>query len=262
MLRSVVMRENGYKVVFPLICMGFAGIDRGDYPGDDNMDWLKANTNLVWTGFYLPSPCHGTSNWIGQSTNDTTKTIYQYLLDSGWGLPALYVGQQDPSITRCPANAHDLTDDRGAADAQDAASQASSAGFPNGSVIYLDVEQGGLLTAANLGYVTAWITSLPSTPFNPGVYCSYLQTADQIKQAVNAIDSSLNVKFWVWHLYGAPGTCPTISNNTYPSDDPPGSGVSYASVWQVAQCCTIQVAGSSFTPIDFDTADSANPSAP
>ena len=31
----------------------FAGFDRSDYPGKAAMDWLKANTNLKWTGFYL-----------------------------------------------------------------------------------------------------------------------------------------------------------------------------------------------------------------
>jgi hypothetical protein len=245
--------------------MGFAGIDRSDYPGDDTMDWLKANTNLVWTGFYLPSPCHPTSTWIGQSTNDATKTIYQYLVDGGWGLAALFLGQQDVNYARC--SQHNLSGAAATADASMAVQQATSAGFPSGSVIFLDIEQGGIVGTTDpnncLGYITAWINNIAQDgTFHPGVYCSHSQTADQISQAVNAINPSLNVKFWVWNLANPAGTCPAISNNTYPSDDPTGSGISYASVWQQAQCCTIQVGGSSLNPVDFDSADSANPSAP
>jgi hypothetical protein len=187
------------------------------------------------------------------------------LVDSGWGLAAIFVGQQDVNFTRC--SQHNLSDDVGAADASNAVQQATSAGFPSGSVIFLDVEQGGRVGTTDpnncLGYITAWINNIDQDgTFRPGVYCSYSQTADQIRQAVNTMNPNLNVKFWVWHLAGPPGTCPAISNNTYPSHDPTSSGISYASVWQVAQCCTIQVAGSSSNPVDFDTADSTNPSAP
>ena len=32
---------------------GQAGFDRSEYPGDAEMKWLKANTNLKWCGYYL-----------------------------------------------------------------------------------------------------------------------------------------------------------------------------------------------------------------
>ena len=37
--------------------MPFAGFDCLAYPGDDMMEWLKANTNFSFVGFYLaPAP--------------------------------------------------------------------------------------------------------------------------------------------------------------------------------------------------------------
>ena len=31
----------------------FAGFDSSAYPGDVIMKWLRANTNLVWCGYYF-----------------------------------------------------------------------------------------------------------------------------------------------------------------------------------------------------------------
>ena len=65
---------------------GFAGFDRSDYPGDQVMSWLKANTNLVWCGYYLgPSPSHAGTTWM---------TRRAALAAAGWGVAPIYVGQQ------------------------------------------------------------------------------------------------------------------------------------------------------------------------
>ena len=46
---------------------GHAGFDRSEYPKDGVMDWLKANTNLVWCGYYLgPTPSHSGTSWMGK----------------------------------------------------------------------------------------------------------------------------------------------------------------------------------------------------
>jgi len=60
---------------------GFAGFDRSDYPGDQVMKWLKANTNLVWCGYYLgPSPSHAGTTWM---------TRRPALAAAGWGIASL-----------------------------------------------------------------------------------------------------------------------------------------------------------------------------
>lgn len=224
--------------------MGNAGLDIRDYPGDNIMQWLINNTNLEWTGFYLaPSPCQGNTSWMNK---------YNVLKNFGWGFAPLYVGQQDPATTSCPSSAHVLTQAQGITDAIEAANLATQAGFPSGSVIYLDVEQGGLLSQSFMSYITAWIDELSNNQsYVPGIYCSYKQTADQI----NAIRS--NLIFWVYRL--GIYTCPNSSTNTYPDPDPSNSGISYASAWQLIQECDID-AGGTIIRVDLDSASSNDPS--
>ena len=65
---------------------GYAGMDRCDYPGSKPMSWLKKNTNLVWSGFYLgKSPSHCGTSWMKARAE---------LVEQGWGLAPIYVGQQ------------------------------------------------------------------------------------------------------------------------------------------------------------------------
>src|SRR5258706_6791871 len=64
---------------------GFSGLDRSAFPGQQEMDWLRANTNLVWCGYYLaPAPSHSATSWMGKR---------QMLRSSGWGIVPIYVGQ-------------------------------------------------------------------------------------------------------------------------------------------------------------------------
>jgi hypothetical protein len=46
---------------------GVAGFDRAAFPGETEMDWLKANTNFQWCGYYLGGPSfRGPSTWLGK----------------------------------------------------------------------------------------------------------------------------------------------------------------------------------------------------
>ena len=65
---------------------GHAGFDRSDYPGDAVMAWLKANTNLVWCGYYFGvAPSHSGTSWMGKRA---------HLVGAGWGIAPIYVGEQ------------------------------------------------------------------------------------------------------------------------------------------------------------------------
>lgn len=65
---------------------GHAGFDRSDYPGDAVMAWLKANSNLVWCGYYFGvAPSHSGTSWMGKRAQ---------LVAAGWGIAPLYVGEQ------------------------------------------------------------------------------------------------------------------------------------------------------------------------
>jgi hypothetical protein len=61
------------------------GFDTNVYPGDDAMSAWKRSATYEWVGYYLPAPCHKDDSWSGRR---------QHLLDNGWGLAVIYVGQQ------------------------------------------------------------------------------------------------------------------------------------------------------------------------
>src|SRR5438046_100579 len=116
---------------------GLAGMDRARFPGSPAMQNLLNATNIVWTGYYLtPAP----SQWhhLGWMGNRAT------LVNMGWGLAPIYVGQQDPAVG--PGNSNILTTARGTIDAQDAINLMTQEGFPAGSVVYLDIEMGGQIS--------------------------------------------------------------------------------------------------------------------
>ena len=61
------------------------GFDTNVYPGDAAMNAWKRSGAYEWVGYYLPAPCHKDDSWSGRR---------QHLIDNGWGLAVIYVGQQ------------------------------------------------------------------------------------------------------------------------------------------------------------------------
>jgi hypothetical protein len=64
---------------------GHLGFDTGIYPGDETMRVWRATAPYKWVGYYLPAPCHQEDSWAGKRAQ---------LIDMGWGLAVIYVGQQ------------------------------------------------------------------------------------------------------------------------------------------------------------------------
>src|ERR1700753_3783870 len=144
---------------------GFAGFDRADYPGDAVMSWLKNNTNLVWCGYYLaPAPSHGNTSWM---------TNRAKLVAAGWGISPVFVGQQ---VTG--PGSHNSSASAGVTDGESAAAMMKSEGFPAGSFVYLDLENGPPLTQLQKDYVANWCDAVTAGGYGPGVYCSHLLALD------------------------------------------------------------------------------------
>jgi hypothetical protein len=62
------------------------GFDTYSYPGDEVMKaWLASDVPYEWVGYYLPAPCHKGDTWVGKR---------ERLVDMGWGMAVIYVGQQ------------------------------------------------------------------------------------------------------------------------------------------------------------------------
>lgn len=178
----------------------------------------------------------------------------------GWGFLILYVGRQ--------VGWSGLTYAQGQADATNAASLAQQAGFPNLATIFLDVETGGTLPADMISYIQGWVSEIDNnTAYWAGAYCSFYETAAQIKQAVG----SDQITFWCWNI-----NCPPSPGCTLPSSppNPTSFGYSGASAWQYAQSSPApkdgcsgysgtncpQTFGGYPLDVDLDTANSQNPS--
>lgn len=72
------------------------GFDTNIYPGDKAMDAWKQSGEYEWVGYYLKAPCHSDNSWSGTR---------ERLVNQGWGLAVIYVGQQTWGKNVSQANA-------------------------------------------------------------------------------------------------------------------------------------------------------------
>jgi hypothetical protein len=147
------------------------GFDTFVYPGEEPLRTWKAAGKYEWVGYYLPAPCHKDQSWMGK--RDTIEKM-------GWGVAVIYVGQQTwgkmPKATakvagaeRCSATL--VNGARGAVDGDDAVATAAAEGFPNGTVIFLDIERMDRVPKAMRDYYIAWtVRVLEDGRFRPGYY--------------------------------------------------------------------------------------------
>jgi hypothetical protein len=211
---------------------GFAGFDISIYPGDAAMQaWTHPSSPYYWTGYYLPAPCHRDPSWSGK---------YRTLQAMGWGVAAIYVGQQDwtqipsSSTGAAPSRATEqmatcsaslLSADQANAEATDAISRMQADGFPAGSVIFLDVEFVRAVTPALLDYYRAWIAAVVRDGhYRAGVYAAKSNAGALYAAAVDAAHSAGSTEiptFWI------------TSGTGFTTASPPSAvGLDYAALWQ------------------------------
>jgi len=244
----------------------FLGFDRNDYPGDANLAALRKT--FSFTGYWLNNPPDARSNsWVGKR-----KAVEA----AGLGFAVLFNGRryaQLKPLTRAVQI--------GKSDAIAAVRAAKKEGFPAGTVIFLDQEEGGRLLPEQRAYLHAWVDQISASGFRAGVYCSgirsressgaFVVTADDIRQHAG----DRKITYWVTN-----DACPPSPGCVFPQIPPvpPESGVSFASVWQFAQsprrkdfahdCHNYNPDGNCYPPgvnvaqhlhVDVNTATSADP---
>lgn len=218
---------------------GHAGFDASGYPNDEVMAELKRSTNFEWCGFYLaPAPSHPDAGWM---------TKRALLLTQGWGLAPIFVGQQ----TTGPGS-RVVTATRGTEDGTSAVQLMLHAGFPSGSFVYLDLENGPPFGTAQQGYVGAWVDAVIAAGFSAGVYCSFLFAGAVAKLRPQA-------RIWAFHVRTV--AAHAVAGSSYPTPGPSTSGFSGASIWQHDDSAEILVGGKRLL-VDLDSAAMADPSAP
>lgn len=245
----------------------YLGFDRNIYPGDAAMPILRKN--FAFAGFWISPPPGETSNtWLGKRA---------LLREQGFGFVVLYRGPEERELKTAAKPAI-----KGATDARDSATSAKREGFAPGTIVFLDIEEGGRLSPAYHAYLRAWADGLIQAGFRPGVYCSAMPvneghgvtitTADDIRSN----EAPREFSYWVYNdaCPPAPGCATQLRVPT-----PSSSGASYAAVWQFAQsprrkeltakCATTYARdGNCYAPgdsahswfLDLNAANSADPS--
>ena len=237
----------------------YVGFDTHTYPGTGTMKAWKETPGAPysWVGYYLPSPCHADRSWVGK--RDT-------LVAMGWGLAAVYVGQQtwgktprsltpaQRDVLRKKSNcaADLLSADEGARDANDATAKASGEGFPKGAIVFLDIEHMDKIPSAMRDYYKSWTARmLASGQYMPGFYAheaNAQQIFDDVHAVFQAAGDTTTPRMW---LAGGKG----FDTGRAPQD----VGYAFAAVWQGVIDVARSVADVRL-PIDVNVASWKSPS--
>lgn len=280
------------------------GFDTYQYPGDDVMKAWRQETPYEWVGYYLPAaPCHKGTSWAGKR---------QRLLDMGWGVAVIYVGQQtwdgtpsdyetrykrqtryvtvkkrvaqrykrngkwrtryvtksvrqkrvrsipykvkfDPdkySIDECNRNLPSAA--RGVMEGKDAIASTIGEGFPDGTVIFLDLEYMPHVPQRYRDFYVSWTKEvLADGRFTPGYYVhkSNAETIHQdVKQAFVEAGRTDEPHFWI------------AGGKDFHEDRKPSEiGLDFATAWQGKLDIVERWAGFKL-PIDVNVAAHPSPS--
>jgi len=201
----------------------YLGFDRNNYPGDENLKML--HRTFSYMGYWLGRPPSARVNtWKGKRAKIDA---------AGFGFLVLYNGRPYAQLKSVP-NATRL----GRADAAAAIGSAHREGFPGGTIIFLDQEEGGRMLPEQKAYIYAWVDAVNASGFAAGIYCSGIANQESATvSVVTAEDIRANangrkIAFWV-----ANDTCPPAPGCGFPKrpPSPAESGVRFADVWQFAQ---------------------------
>ena len=249
----------------PHVAPYYLGFDRNDYPGDENLNALRKD--FSYTGYWLNNP-------PGEKTNSWTG--HRAAVESaGFGFLVLFNGRLYAEL-KTVANATR----QGRSDAQAASSAAQREGFPAGTIIFLDQEQGGRMLPEQKAYIYAWVDGVAAAGFRAGIYCSGIAAVDD-GNIITAEDIRKNAGGRTIVYWAIDDTCPPSPGCTFPQrpPSPAQSGVQFAEVWQFAQspwrseiavhCTNYNRDGNCYPPgvkaelelhVDVNTATSPDPS--
>jgi hypothetical protein len=201
----------------------YLGLDLNDYPGDDALPVLRKTFSFIsyWLG--LP-PEEKRSSWLGKRA---------LLQSQGFGFVVLFNGRESRTLQ----NSADARQ-KGTLDAQAAAKLAQQESFAKGTVIFLDVEEGGRLSAPYHEYLQVWYDALSHDGFRAGVYCSGVPVDEGAGVRIttaNDIHAHMGSRAMVYWIFN--DTCPPAPGCAFPSNplSLAQSGFPAAAVWQYAQ---------------------------
>jgi hypothetical protein len=205
------------------LARNYLGFDRNRFPEEETLAALRKT--FSFTGYWLNNPPGETTNtWLGKR---------KLLFEKGFGFLVLFNGRSYKQLT-ASADPSVL----GRQDASSAAEIARREGFPIGTVIYLDLEEGGRLLPEQRAYVHAWIDGVNGSGFRAGVYCSGMPATEASGDAVITAQDlreqagKRQIVFWIYN-----DACPPSPGCAFPKNAPAPSksGIAFAEVWQYTQ---------------------------
>jgi hypothetical protein len=201
----------------------YLGFDRNIYPGDAALPMLRKT--FAFSSYWLsPPPGEKTNTWTGKR---------ELLRSNGFGFLVLYRGPDSRELKTDAA-----AKSKGARDAEDTVASAKGEGFSTGTIVFLDIEEGGRLLDTYHTYLAAWSEGLHHASYRPGVYCSGMPVKEEPRVTITTADdirnhsASRDIAVWAYN-----DACPPSPGCSLPHDapSPAKSGISYATVWQFAQ---------------------------
>jgi hypothetical protein len=204
------------------------GFDSNNYPGDAALPTLRQHFSFA--GYWLTNPPGEHHNsWLGKR---------DALLRNGFGFLVLANGRLDAEIRKAKRTGTTPAA-LGAKDAAAAVAAAQREHFPAPTIIFLDQEEGGRLTADQSAYLLAWIEAVAHSNFLPGVYASgqpvddapgkTITTIQDIREQV-AAQHLHEIAFWVYQ-----DACPPANGCTMQPPSLAASGTPDIAAWQYAQ---------------------------
>jgi Domain of unknown function (DUF1906) len=206
----------------------YIGFDSNDYPGDDALPALRRH--LAFAGYWLTNPPGANQNtWKGKR---------EVLLHAGLGFLVLANGKLEAEIGR--AKKRNISPVAlGEKDAADAVTAARREGFPLHTIIFLDQEEGGRLTADQSAYLLAWTEAVAHSDYLPGVYASGQAVGDGPGKTITTVQNIREqvatrhlheIAMWVYQ-----DACPPSNGCTMQPPLLSLSGTPDVAVWQYAQ---------------------------
>jgi hypothetical protein len=200
----------------------YLGFDVNEYPGDAALPTLQKT--FAFAGYWLNVPPGAkANNWAGKRAQ---------FVKSNFGFLVLFNGRLERELTSAP-HAAELA----AMDGKAAVAAARREGFPSGTIIFLDQEEGGRLLATQMAYVLEWVETVNANGFNAGIYCSGMPAKEGKNTIVTANDihdheGGRKITYFVYNDACPPAPGCALTKNP-PS--PTNSGVPFAAIWQFAQ---------------------------
>jgi hypothetical protein len=203
----------------------YLGFDRNIYPGDEAMKTLRHD--FAFSGYWLSAPPgEKASTWRGKR---------EFMRSLGFGFVVLYRGREERELRNTK-----MAESLGETDAHATAEAAKREGFPENTIVFLDIEEGGRLSPAYHSYIQGWLWTLTQIGYQGGFYCSGIPVKEDARTTITTTDDItdfLALKSRAFTIWAYNDACPPSPGCTF-AEKPPLpelGGNSTTDLWQYAQ---------------------------